>query len=534
MKRIFAFVVSLVLVAALLSACAKSANPAPGSTPAASGSAGASTPTTEASDGIITIALSSLGATIDPVDNTDGSTSIFIYAAYDRLIRFAVDGDKADDQNYEPSIAKEWKLSDDGLTWTFYLDEKAMFANGDPVEAEDVAFSFQRCAERPNGEFVYNLTRIKETKVVDAHTIEFQLSQPCPTFMQLIEMYPFAIVNKAQVEGQPDEWLATNTAGSGPYSLTSYDTSSEVVMDARDDYWGERAPNNKIIVQLVKEASNRRMLLEKGDIDFAGDLTSQDLDALEANPDVKVESKPSNTMLYFMMNMNMAPFDNVLVRQAMCYAMPYNTLVESVMGGRATQMTSNIPSIMEGQVGNENTGYTQDLEKAKALLKEAGLENGFEFEFILGSGFQDWEDSAVLIQAELAKIGVTMNITKMERAQFLDLMRERDKIQACITRFISFVNDPGYNTGMLLVTDADFNYNGFSNAEFDKLQALTDSTQNHQERMDAFLRMQEIAKDEAGSAYLYEYNNTVVMGSNISGYVFYPDRTIRFYHLTKA
>lgn len=482
----------------------------------------------DAQKSIITLAMPALGATIDPVDNTDGMSSIYIYATYDRLIKFQVNGDVANDKAYDPSIAKSWTLSDDGLTWTFYLDENAVFANGDPVTAEDVAFSFNRCATRANGAFVYSLTRIQETNIIDDHTIEFKLSQRCPTFMQLIEMYPFAICNKAQVESHEDNWLASNTAGSGPYTIVTYDTSSTVVLEARDDYWGERAKNDKIITQLIAEPSNRKVMLEKGDVDFTIELTAADLDSLATVSDVEVLSKPSNTILYFMMNCNMAPFDDVRVRQAICYAIPYNDLVDSVMGGRATRMTSIVPTIMAEHIQNADTHYEQDLEKAKALLEEAGLGDGFEFEFVLGSGFQDWADDAVLIQAELAKIGVKMNIKNMERSQFLSLMRERDKVQTCITRFLSYVNDPGYTTGMLLVSGADFNYNNFSNAEFDAQHALAESTTDAAERVAALEQLQYIAAADAPYGYLYEYNNTVAQRSDIGGFVFYPDRTIRF------
>ena len=537
-KRSFHAILALALTAALLAGCGQNANSNANANPGASAPTdGVSQPDTAApaSDGVITVAFSSLGATLDPVDNTDGISSTFIYGTYDRLIKFAVkDGNMADDKTYEPSIAKSWDLSEDGLTWTFYIDENARFANGDPVTAEDVEFSFNRCASRENGEFVYGLTRISETTVIDSHTIEFKLSQLCPTFLQLIEMYPFAICSKAQVEAQPDNWLASNTAGSGPYTITKYETSTEVVLEAREDYWGERASNNKIIVQLVKEPSSRKMLIEKGDIDFATDLTPKDLDSLDALPDVDVLSEPSNTILFFQMNVGMAPFDNVKVRQAISYALPYETLVSSVMNNRANLMKSSVPSIMEGHVANENTFYQQDLEKAKALLAEAGYEDGLEFEFTLGSGFQDWEDDAVLIQAELAKIGVTMNITKMDRSQFLDLMRERDKLQACITRFISYVNDPGYTTGMLFVSGADFNYNNYSNPAFDELHQLAEATLDPQERLDTLARMQEMIKEDAPIAGLYEYNNSVAVRSNVSGFVFFPDRTTRFDTMAKA
>jgi peptide/nickel transport system substrate-binding protein len=479
-------------------------------------------------DGVITVAFPSLGATLDPVDNTDGITSTFIYATYDRLVRFAVNGDMADDKSYEPVLAESWEQSEDGLTWTFHLDKRARFANGDPVTAEDVAFSFKRCAERKNGEFVFRLTRIQETTIIDDHTIQFKLSQLCPTFMQLIEMYPFAICNKSEVEGKPDNWLADNTAGAGPYRIIKHDTAVEVILEARDDYWGSKPSNKKIIVQLVKEPSVRKMLIEKGDVDFVTDLTPVDLDGLENAKNVKILSSPSNTILFFGMNCKLAPFDNPLVRQAICYALPYDTLVSSVMNGRAKRMMSAIPSIMAGHIESEKTHYEYDLEKAKKLLAEAGFPDGFTFTFVLGSGFQDWEDDSVLIQAELAKIGVKMNINKMDRSQFLEVLRNRDKAQAYISRFISYVNDPGFATGMIMVSNGDMNYFNYGNKKFDEIHTQAEKTIDNAERMKLFGELQEIIAQDAPFGYLYEYNNTVAVRDNIDGFIFFPDRTTRF------
>ena len=546
-KKCLALCLAAVTAASLLGGCAgqnANATSAAVSTAAAeegqsgaAGSSGAQDAVTEAAgmDGDIIIAVSSLGNTMDPVDTTDATSSALVYAAYDRLIKYGVkekDGKLyADISDYQPSIAKSWDVSDDQLTWTFHIDENAKFSNGDPVTAEDVAYSFDRCKTRPNGEFVYGLTNIKETNVIDDHTVEFTLSQHCSIFLRLIEMYTFGITDKSQVEENGDDWLTNNTAGSGPYELTKYDNASEVVVTRRDDYWGEAPKNHSVTFKKVAEVSNRQLMLEKGDVDMALDISEKDLEGLAQKDGVKVQTDSSVKIVYLALNSKIAPFDNKLVRQAMGYALPYDSMVNDIMYGRATKMTSSfVPTIMDSH--KEGTAYTQDLDKAKSLLAEAGYPDGFSFDLTLGSGFQDWEDDAVLIQAELSKVGITMNINKVERPQFLEMAAGKN-VQAFITRFISFVNDPGYLSGCILNSKGDFNYYNFDNAEFDALYEQAQSTLDEKERMECFEKMQDIVHDEAPILGFYEYGYTMSYRDGISGYTFYPDLTVRFENLQK-
>jgi peptide/nickel transport system substrate-binding protein len=137
------------------------------------------------------------------------------------------------------------------------------------------------------------------------------------------------------------------------------------------------------------------------------------------------------------------------------------------MKNQASPMRSSVAS---STPGFSDAGYTAtyDLAKAKSLLTEAGYPNGFSFDFTLGSGFDDWSDDAVLIQAELAKIGVTMNIHKMARPQFLEALATK-KVQSYISRWTSFVNDPGYHLGLLMTSSGSSNYMNYHNPEVDNL-----------------------------------------------------------------
>lgn len=197
----------------------------------------------------LVVAASNLGSTLNPWDQTDITTSAFQYALYDRLVQYATTTDEngnevADTENLVGSIAESWENSDDGLTWTFHIDPNAVFANGDKVTAEDVIWSFENARDNANSSFFFTLTDISDMQATDDSTIVFTLSQRCNMFLRLLEIYTFSIVDKSEAEAgiaSDPNFLTTNACGSGPYELTSYDTTSAVVLTSRgDNYWGAR------------------------------------------------------------------------------------------------------------------------------------------------------------------------------------------------------------------------------------------------------------------------------------------------------
>jgi peptide/nickel transport system substrate-binding protein len=210
---------------------------------------------------------------------------------------------------------------------------------------------------------------------------------------------------------------------------------------------------------------------------------------------------------------------------------PYDQLISDVMHGQAKKMTSAVASNTPGWSG-DGFAYTHDLAKAKQLLTEAGYGNGFSFDFLLGSGFDDWNDDAVLIQAELAKIGVTMNIKNMARAQFLEAIQQRN-VPAFIGKWTSFVNDPGYHLGLLLTTGASSNYGNYSNPAVDADIEQAAAEPDAAKRDTLYAQAQKQITADAPWLYLYEYNRVVGLRTGVSGYTFYPDEILRFAGMSK-
>ncbi|MCC8046831.1 MAG: ABC transporter substrate-binding protein [Clostridiales bacterium] len=496
-----------------------------------------------ASGGNIVIAASSLGSTLNPWDQTDATTSAFQYALYDRLVKYDIITDEdgnlvADTDTLVGSLAESWDTSEDGLTWTFYIDPDATFANGDPVTAQDVIWSFEQCRDNANSSFFFTLTNITEMEATDDSTVVLTLSSKCNMFLRLLEIYSFCIVDQSAAEeamATDSEYLTTNVCGSGPYELVTYDTTSQVVLQARDDYWDTDAlaVNDTVTYLLVQEASDRQMMLEKGDVDVALDLEDKNVQELSEMEGINVEQFASNKHLFLCLNCNIEPFDNELVRQAIAYAIPYDTLVDEIMYGNATVTTSMLPEGVTGHIEDENTHYEQDIEKAKELLAEAGYADGFSCTMTLGNGFTDWEESAVVIQAALAEIGINMTINEIDRATFLTQAAEGN-LEIFLNRFNPFIGDPGYLVNCLYTTESSYNYYNYSNEEFDALYEEAEAAATEEERLAIYEEMQYIFAEDCPVVELYTYSFAYCGRDNVEGFAYFPDGTIRFQYLSKT
>jgi peptide/nickel transport system substrate-binding protein len=483
----------------------------------------------------MTIAYSDGGQTLDPAEAGDLTSDTMTMNAYDQLVTYGVktvDGNqKANTEDIKPMLAKEWKASPDEKTYTFTLQDNAKFHSGNPVNAESVVYSMDHVKNSQNGSFMYKMASIKKVTAKDDKTVVVELERPNHLFLQMVAMYTFSIIDSKEMKGKGKDYLKTNTAGSGPYKVEKWDPASEAVLTANANYWQGAPKVSKVTMKFIKEPSNRVMLLNKGDVDLAIEIPPKDVNSIKQNAKLNVTSTPSNRILYFAFDQKIKPFDNVKVRQAINYAIPYDQLVHDVMYDQAKQLKSSIPSSMPGYT-EEGFVYKHDLNKAKQLLKEAGLPNGFTFDFTLGSGFDDWKDDAVLIQAELQKIGVKMNIKPMARPEFLTGVDQRT-LTSYISKWTSFVNDPGYHLGLLLYSKGSSNAFGYNNPQVDKLWEQAELEKDVTKREELYKQMQVLINADAPWAYLYEYNRVIGAKKEVKGYVTYPDECIRFFPLSK-
>lgn len=358
--------------------------------------------------------------TLDPAVTYANTTFRELYVLYDRLITY--EGASIEPK---PMVATHWEISDDGLTYTFYLRKDVKFHDGTPLTAKDVAYSIVRAikiGKGPSGLYTGILDE-NSPEVVDDYTLRLHLRQPFPALIPLLGMTMGAIVNSEvvkqhEVNGDWGEaWLTEHEAGSGPYILESWERGQQMVLVANEDYWGGAPKIKRVIIKIVPEASTMRMLLERGEIDMATDLPLDIILSLQGTPGIVVDIVDGMAIQYLAFNCEKDPFNNKVLRQAVAYAIDYDAIIEGVYLGLGIPLRSPIPKPLLGY--NETLPvYRYDPDEAKRLLKEAGVEKGLEINFLIAP-FTNWQRVAMAVQADLKKIGIKVNIQQFAWPTYL-------------------------------------------------------------------------------------------------------------------
>ena len=282
---------------------------------------------------------------------------------------------KGADGELMPALAERWERPDE-LTWKFYLRKGVTFHNGNPFNAEDVKFSFERLSNPEVSEFLNTGKQIETVEVVDEYTVSIKTKTPIPWFAN--NMHQVFIMDKESTESRDPGDVMVKPIGTGAYKLDEWVKGSYVRLTANEDYW-EGAPQLKQVeVRPITESSTRFAALVSGQADIVTGVPVELFDKIVTNPKLEVVSRPARRSIFLALgNKEGDPWADIRVRQAIYMAINEDEIIEKVMRGHATPAA---------QVPDPPTiGYNADLErlpfdpeKAKALLKEAGFENGFE------------------------------------------------------------------------------------------------------------------------------------------------------------
>lgn len=355
-------------------------------------------------------------------------------------------------------IAESWVVTPDGKQFTFRIRKGVKFHSGNPLTAEDVAYTFKRVISLDR-EPATNLRQIGITKEnVDNFARAFGddvfvLSLPdayATTYiLNLLTSAYFGIVDKKLLEANAQggdygsKWLARRTgqeasAGSGPYRISNFRASDTLVLERHDAYWRFKSPLRRVIFRHIPESGAQRLLIERGDADMAFNLTAQDIEALQIKPGAKVELFPSRRVLYAGFNTLVKPFDDVRVLKAVKHLIDYQTWEKTLMRHQGTVHQSFIPNGILGSLKDQPFKY--DVTRAKELLAEAGLSQGFTFKLNVANRRPEI-DMATSFQASAALAGVKVEVVMMPPSQLIPLYRDR-KVDALMLSFYSPYGDP--------------------------------------------------------------------------------------------
>jgi peptide/nickel transport system substrate-binding protein len=455
-------------------------------------------------------------------------------------------GELIGQREMEGAVAESFEVSEDGTVFTFHLRQDAKFADGAPITAHDYKFTFDRAMTGPG--YIGLLTPFMalespdSVEVVDDYTLRITTSQPAALTETIIAFQVFGAISKATAEmhateSDPwaDEWHHTNANPSGPYMISEWNPGVEYRFEPNPNYW--RGPdffqNSGVVFRVVPDAATRIQLLRAGDVDVALGIPYSDLNQLSEDPNITIHAIPTTRIYHLGMNLNTPPFDNVLVRQAVAMAIPYEAIVENVIFGYGAQPTSPIPVGMETHTSDFWPYGEASLDEARALLEEAGYGDGFEVELTVPQEDQTRVDAAVWVQSGLAEIGVTVTINAVPTAEFSELINSHE-LPFFIQEWYSWGNDPFYQLTWNFKCGSFPNFVNYCNEELDSLIEAGTFSRDPGEREELARRAQQILAEDVPWALLYQPSWIVATRSNVSGIALFDDLTLRYAYIGKS
>jgi peptide/nickel transport system substrate-binding protein len=501
----------------------------------------------------LTIALDGTPADLDPHSANDYRSALASRGPYENLV--TLKDDQVD--QVEPVLAESWEENADKSVFTFHLREGVSFQDGSPCDAEAIRANFERLITLglgPSFELGRFIQTADQVKVVDAKTVQFDLGKPQPFFLAaLTSNYGAQIVNaKAAKEQEADGdwghvWAQTNAEGmgTGPYKIVEFEPEQQVVMEKYDGYWrgwdGDHF--DRIVIRVVPESSTRRQLIEQGEVDVVDNMIPEALEAFEQNPDLQVKRNYSTEVDYFIMSVA-GPLATPEARQAMCWAFPYDEVVNGVYKGYGKRAVGPVAELCYGFDADTFT-YTTDLAKAKDLFTQAGVAEGTTVTLVQEEGEQNVKSAVQLFQNNLSQIGINLDIQTVTHAAFVEYVF-RDVTPDEQPNLMPWFWWPIYNDAwdhlQLQVLcgaagSAGANAGYYCNPRVDDLLNQVRDTADPQQYLSALAEVQQIlTRDDPPAIYYLQRQWTTVMRKDIAGFVFNPINigTYDFYRLHRA
>ena len=387
-------VIALAIAAA---GCGGSATPAGVSSSGSGSGASAST---------LVIANAVKVDTLDPEANSVNESIWLDQNLYSRLLQPNATGTAL-----LPDLATSWTIAPNGLTYTFHLRPDAKFSNGSPVTANDVVFSINRSRAFAGG-WGFLLTAVKTITAPDAHTVVITLSQPHAPLLADLAMYAYSVIPESLVKTQGASFFQ-HPVGSGPFMVTSYNPDSEVDLARNPYFYGTKPKISKVRVLIVPDDNTRVLMLESKKADVIENPPGNLVEQIDKTPGLSVQLYPSTRVDIIQLDQHFTPFKNVLVRQALNYAINRQAIVQLAYQGHATPGASFMPYKMKF-FDSGIAPYPYDPAKAKQLLAKAGYPHGFSAFLITVSGDVAGQAEAIVLKSELAAVGININIQAYE------------------------------------------------------------------------------------------------------------------------
>lgn len=501
-KKLLALFLALVMVGAVLPGCGDGSKD-----PGGQGNNGETGEPVKG--GEITVGIAQdLDDSLDPHQTVAAGTREVLFNIFEGLVKPNSDGEMI------PAVAEKYTLSEDGTTYTFTLREGVKFHNGQTVTAEDVVYSINRCAAVPEGQekpLVAAFSAVKSVEALDEKTVAVTIAQRDLEFIS----YMTAAIIPADYENQD-----TAPVGTGPFRFVSRTPQQDFVMERFEDYWGAPAWLDKVTYKICENADALVMNLNGGSIDLCAHLTSAQ--ASQLNQKFQVLEGTMNLVQAIYLNNQAKPFDNQLVRQALCYAIDRQGIMDMVADGHGTAVGSSIyPAFTKYFLPELVDKYPHDVAKAKELLAQAGYPDGFDMTISVPNNYQPHMDTAEVVAEQLREAGINVTIQPVEWSTWLDTIYNGRQFQATVVG-VDAANMTARAMLERFTSDYGKNFINYNNPAYDALFQKAINAQDEAGQTDLYKQMETMLADTAANVYIQDLCDLVAMRQDLGGLKFYP------------
>jgi len=456
---------------------------------------------------------------LDPQDSNDQPSSRVSIQIYDRLV------EQSNDTSISPSLAESWEQPDN-LTTIFKLREGVKFHNGEELKSSDVKFTLERMMASAKVRHI--VEAISSVEAPDDYTVVIKTEKPFGALLNHLSHTAASIVNEKAVNEAGDTY-GQNPVGTGPYKFVSWRSGDRVTLEAFPEYFKGAPEIKNLIIRNISENSVRAITLETGEVQIAYDLDPLDLVRVREDDRFVVLQAPSYSMTYLGFNTQKAPYNNIKFRQAIASAIDLEIIVEAVYEGDATVANTLIAPGVFGH-NSDLKPRPRDIEKAKALLAEAGITATVNCKMWVNDN-KIRQDIAVILQDQLREIGVNMTIETIEWGTFLE-GTERGDHEMFILGWGTVTGDGDY--GLFPVLHSSTHGGGgnrsfYTNPKVDELVENARNTVDQTERRALYAQVQEIAHEELPSVPIAFTTNNVGLANNVEGFILSPAGHHRIY-----
>lgn len=423
-----------------------------------------------------------------------------------------------DDMKVQPGIAESWEQLSD-TSYKFKIREGIKFHNGETLTAEDVKFSLDRAIASSYVSYIVNF--ISEVEVEDEYTVVVNTHEPYAPILMNLAHPSTAIVCKSAVEADP-EAIKTSPIGCGPYKFVEWKQGDSVKLEAFEDYYLGAPVTKNVVMRVIPENAQRTIALETGEIDIAYGLSVNDIERVNEDEKLDVLTTKTSSVTYISFNTEREPFNDIRVRQAIAYAIDKQLLVDTLLYGQGAVANSVISEVVFGGV-KDLEGLEYNPEKAKELLKEAGVKEDIEFTICVNDN-QIRIETCQVIQEFLNEVGIKLKIEVLEFGSLIEKTTNKQHDMAFFA-WVTSTSDADYTYYPLFHSSmhgAPGNRSFYNNPEVDKLIEAGRTNSDYVEREKTYKEIAEVLADEVPSLPLYFQNMSVGINKKVEGFTINP------------